>query len=965
MTDITLLSFIADAAPQFLVSTSRGSRLEHKGFWMSSISCPYCQHVMKLTGVTPGLFHPACPECRAQFELTISADASVAPKVVALGVLPHSATIAEESHSTAAARHEGGSQSAVATMAAPPTPRVPPSYDAAVASSHKATAETVDVGFAGQTVAERYHPPAAPAWERNAAQHMRLGGYEIIKTLGEGGMGRVYLANQTSLARHVALKVLSPRLASDSQFIARFTREAFAAAQLTHHNVVQIHDIGVEHSKDGSDTNFFSMELVEGRSLGAVVAKAGKLDPEKAVGYVLQAARGLKFAHDHGLIHRDVKPDNLLLNTQEVVKVADLGLVKRAGVSEPAAAVTLSHAQAAAAAEGKTLPSAVMGTPDYMPPEQARDAGAVDARADIYSLGCTLYEMLTGRAPFAGRSVEAVLAAHASEEVVPPDRVAHQVPSSLSQIVRKMLAKRPEDRYANMDEVIVALERTLGVDHEKPFAPPQDQLKILELSGESFHNCAWRAVRVATIRGFFTVLTLAMIVLALPTVGHPFIAAAVLEFAVTTIVAYQLIYGTSRRTYFMSKLRQLAFGSSLADWVTYFVFAALAVGLQIAFGVQWIWLGSSIGAILTAAAFFGIVDAQLAHEREIPLQQTERMLKALRLHGVDENTLRHFVCRYCGRNWEEFYEVLFGYEAKIKARQAWNRGELGRSRPRYAAWRDPIIEWIDRHAEVHREERQRKLLTRLETEALQAGGMEPYEANIQARQSTSRLMENAAAVRSLAYKRSSDGSRADGAPVRSVANAEAVPRDWMSGDTNFRGHRGSHGSYFQRRYGSPLNIVFGRGVRLVGAMLLLIGFGLWWSHNGAIEARNTAARLIQAREEVTETALKEKALRAINVRRVFNFADTGDKPLRILHVPDRLCDAMGCWNGGIAGILLLFSVFFGGRLMGLTSILASATALFGGWSPISGISDYPWLVPATAVALWLFGVLFLRDTNED
>src|SRR5579871_3707722 len=145
-----------------------------------------------------------------------------------------------------------------------------------------------------------------------AAGHHKLGGYEIIKTLGEGGMGRVYLANQTSLARNVALKVLAPRLASDAEFVSRFTREAFAAAQLTHHNVVQIHDIGVEHSKDAGDTNFFSMEFVEGQTLSKVAAQSGRLDPATAVGYVLQAARGLKFAHEHGMIHRDVKPDNLL-----------------------------------------------------------------------------------------------------------------------------------------------------------------------------------------------------------------------------------------------------------------------------------------------------------------------------------------------------------------------------------------------------------------------------------------------------------------------------------------------------------------------------------------------------------------------------------------------------------------------------------------------------------------------------
>jgi len=938
---------------------------EYERLFMSSINCPYCKHVMKLTGVKPGVFHPACPECRAQFRLTISPDAAVAPEVVALGVLPASATVAAETVTSASAARTSVSTSSDETVATSGGVTPGTNREGGRFASYRGGDETLAAGPTDETVAAPPPRRVTPAWEAAAARHMRLGGYEIIKTLGEGGMGKVYLANQTSLARNVALKVLSPRLASDSQFIARFTREAFAAAQLTHHNVVQIHDIGVERSKDNGDTNFFSMELVEGQSLGAVVAKAGKLDPETAVGYALQAARGLKFAHEHGLIHRDVKPDNLLLNAQGVLKVADLGLVKRAGISEPSATATLTHAQAAAAAAGKTLPSAMMGTPDYMPPEQARDAAAVDARADIYSLGCTLYQMLTGRAPFAGRTIEAVLAAHASESVIPPERLAKNVPPSISRIVVKMVAKRPEDRYANMDEVIVEFEKVLGVESEKPFAPPQEPLKILELSGDRFHNCAWRSIRSANIRGFFAVSALAIVILAIPAVGHPFIAAATLGFVLTTTCAYQLIHGIARRTFFMSKFRQLLFGSSFADWVTYVVFAGLVIGLLYAFGVHWIWLGASVTAVLVAAAFYGFVDTALAKEREVSLQQTERMLKTLRLHGTDENTVRHFVCRYCGRNWEEFYEALFGFEAKLQARQAWNRGELGRTRPRYAAWREPIIAWIDHHTEAHQEERQRKLLTRLESEALQASGVEPYEANIQARQSTSRLMDNAAAIRALAYKRSSDVSRGDGTSGRSSPNAERVPDDWMYGGTLYRARRRSHGSYLQRRYGSPLDIVFGRGVRLIGAMLLLIGFGLWWSDNGAKEVRNSAAAIYaKFKNDGTEMKVVRRPIPNAPAAAA-NFSDTGINPLRISQLPDRLCDAMGCWNGGIAGMLLLLSVFFGGRLLGMTAILASATALFGRWAPVSAIAEYQWLVPATATAIWLFGVLFLRDASDD
>src|SRR5207248_2045361 len=143
------------------------------------------------------------------------------------------------------------------------------------------------------------------------------------RVLGHGGMGTVYLARQLSLDRPVALKIMSKRWASDPVFVARFTREAYAAAQMWHPNIVAIHDIG---EVDGS--RFFCMEYVRGQSLADLVKRRGKLDPETAVGYVLQAARGLKHAHERGMIHRDIKPDNLLLDEQGVVKVADLGLVK-------------------------------------------------------------------------------------------------------------------------------------------------------------------------------------------------------------------------------------------------------------------------------------------------------------------------------------------------------------------------------------------------------------------------------------------------------------------------------------------------------------------------------------------------------------------------------------------------------------------------------------------------------------
>jgi serine/threonine protein kinase len=312
-----------------------------------------------------------------------------------------------------------------------------------------------------------------------------LGGYQMLKELGRGGMGAVYLARQISLDRNVAVKVMRPEWTSDPIFVARFTREAFAAAQLVHHNVVQIHDIGAER-----DTNFFSMEFVEGESLGDIVKREGKLDAEVAVGYMLQAARGLALAHEQGMVHRDIKPDNLMLNRHGIIKVADLGIVKTPGAAE-----AIRPADDRRAAPKPANPSApthvtmagiAMGTPTYMAPEQARDASKVDARADIYSLGCTLYVLVTGRPPFEGKTAVEVITKHASHPIVPPEAIVKRVPKALSEIILKMVAKRPEDRYQTMQEVVKSLEKFLGIEGSGPFSPREEHAQTLEEAAAAF-----------------------------------------------------------------------------------------------------------------------------------------------------------------------------------------------------------------------------------------------------------------------------------------------------------------------------------------------------------------------------------------------------------------------------------------------------------------------------------------------
>ena len=263
----------------------------------------------------------------------------------------------------------------------------------------------------------------------------KLRHFEVTRLLGRGGMGAVYLGQDTSLGRPVALKVLDPELGRDPDVVARFEREARAQARLRHPNVAQIHFIGEE-----GGMHFFAMERLVGPSIDVVLARHGRLPWAEAVEHTLSAARGLKAALAEGFVHRDVKPSNLMLDPDSRIKILDFGLVKSMrGDAE------------------LTRDGAIIGSPLYMAPEQGR-AEDVDHRADIYSLGCALYHMLTGRPPFSAPSPVGIITMHVTDRPTPIKQLAPDVPEAVERIVDRMMAKQPRDRYPGYDALIAALE---------------------------------------------------------------------------------------------------------------------------------------------------------------------------------------------------------------------------------------------------------------------------------------------------------------------------------------------------------------------------------------------------------------------------------------------------------------------------------------------------------------------------
>jgi eukaryotic-like serine/threonine-protein kinase len=282
-------------------------------------------------------------------------------------------------------------------------------------------------------------------------RRFKLGKYKLLSHLGSGGMSTVYLAEHMLMHRQRAVKVLPSSRVSDSSYLARFHLEAQATAQLDHPNIVRCYDVD-----NDENTHYIVMEYIEGKDLNTIVKQEGPLPLELACNYIAQAAEGLHHAHQNGLIHRDVKPANLLVDQKGIVKLLDLGLALFS--DNERASLTVAHNEN------------VLGTADYLAPEQAVNSHKIDHRADVYGLGCSLYFLLTGHPPFPDGSLAQRIAKHQNQMPEDIRKVRSECPRDLADICVKMMQKRPEKRYLSMREVADALENWL-VNHGYKFEP--------------------------------------------------------------------------------------------------------------------------------------------------------------------------------------------------------------------------------------------------------------------------------------------------------------------------------------------------------------------------------------------------------------------------------------------------------------------------------------------------------------
>ena len=847
---------------------------------------------MNLKVAKPGRYRPRCPKCERAFALAVQSDSAFEVRGI------------DAEGTEANRRVPVAAGSSHLFSFAPTNPDLRKALSASERTDYEDASNEVEAD-------PEYAPPRT-----------EVHGYRIVRELGRGGMGAVYLAQQLSLDRPVALKVMGKHWASDPTFVARFTREAYAAAQLSHPNIVHIHDIG---EVDGS--RFFSMEFVPGRSLAEFVRSQGKLDPETAVGYTLQAARGLKHAHDRGMIHRDVKPDNLLLDNQGLVKVADLGLVKTQ-LAEPELRfdrTSNAHSEFRTPNSSLTEARIALGTPAYMSPEQCRDAATVDRRADIYSLGCTLYVLVTGRPPFHGTTAIELMTKQAYEPIVPPERIVARVPAELSAVIQRMMAKSADDRFQTMDDVILTLEAWLGIRHTGAFCPREEEIGRLEAHVQAFNAVPKAVLRGRMLNGFAALAVLASILLLF--FGRAGWSFGLLGLMVQFAAAYFVVDGVARKGPLFTRTRQLLWGLGWWDWAIGVAAVGLFGLLLTMSGLFWMWVGFGALGIGLAFALRFALDRPADAERREPIEESEKLLRRLRTQGLDEQDLRQFVAKFSGRHWEEFFESLFGYEAKVAARAVLLRGGSAGPREKHAAWREPILNAIDRIESARKDARERRLLATVERARLLSEGAAQGEADRQAKATAEAMVRTADQVRRAEAERVRIGSSNPQAAYSAPVGVGTIVSGASHPEFAFEP---SNSGAFSRL----VSLFVGRHVRTVIAAVLMAGCGIWAQQNGLLPGSDVTAQ-VQSVVEANDLTNLEPTAALDRTRKT--------SPLSVEHVPPRLTKWVDSFNVGIAGLLLMGSLCFRGNAMSLLVLLGAGVAVAGhhlGIRTVEPVSDY-------------------------
>ena len=735
------------------------------------------------------------------------------------------------------------------------------------------------------------HEAVGPQNADAAEIPLTFGGYKVVKELGRGGMGGVYLARQLSLDRNVALKVIAPRWARDPTFLARFTREAYAAAQLVHHNIVQIYDLGAE-----KEVNYFSMEFVDGQTLAELIQTSGAVPPEVAASHILQAARGLKVAHDHGMIHRDIKPDNLMLSRHGIVKVADLGLVKTS--VEPAAEPQLEDGDKPPAGPSEragddeesspniTRVNRAMGTPAYMAPEQARDAAP--CRTACRYLFTGMYTLRHGHRTTAISGQDRDGADHkacrrARRTARASGRLRAQSAVGYYSKDGRQGSQGPlcDDRRRNRRDSSPFWD-SLALRHFGRKKP-----RLLKCRCRlSLHRRrrGWRnGPSLASYSRVARVFSWRLVA------GWPGLAQNLLGIGILTPFAYAIVNGFARHTPVYSKVRQFFQEGGPSERVAAIACLGLVVLVILKLHVLLTTVFLVVSAMVLALLAHFLINRNLDQERREPLERIQGMLKSARLRGIDEETLRRFIEERCGPRWDAVQNALFGDEGHLITLGRWGQTEWARARPKLVVWRDAVLSWIEAQLRARAGDRARRYLQHLEELSLKAQGLSFLEARRKARSLPmlwSRKLESCArracATRAAMASLSSEETR-----LRLFEKLrEAAERPEQILGSMERG-------LLARRSAESLVALVGPRVRFFAGLALILGNLLWMFQNSLTDS------------------------------------DIPTKPLWLPLVPSLFTGVFRDLNSAVAGLILVGSALVSGWGISLVVVPAAAVALLG------------------------------------
>jgi hypothetical protein len=730
--------------------------------------------------------------------------------------------------------------------------------------------------------------------------------------MGQDRLGPVLLARHRATGRGVVLTVLKAEWACLPVYVARLARDAYAAMQVGHPNLVRLVELGMARGRV-----YFASEFVDGGTLARQVRQQGPLPPRDAVAHILQAARGLRFAHGQGLAHGDVRAEDLLVDRDGVTRVARLGLVKT------------PESVAAEEARAATGPIPVGDL------RRADEAG-VAVRADLQGLGRSLTYLLTGSSPdgdVSGATGSTLL--------------ARGVPANLVELVESFFDPRPGKGHADLAQAVAALERFLDGRTAGATVPREEQTRTLIDCVTSF-----RAAPAAKLRSRIVTRAVAAwaLVVLLGLLAHQHrVAAGFLGLGLMTALAYFVVTGVTRRTEVFTKVRGLVL-ESRGDWLIGLAGLVLVVTALAVLHLHWAYLGFGIMGVILALALHFEVDRKVDAERRRAVEEARALVKALRLQGMDEETLREFVRTTAGDDWEEFFEAAFSSEAARAARAASDRGLRRLIRTRSVPWRDWLVSWVEARQEVRRQAREKALLQSIEERGLIVEGVNLVTARRRARRIAEAMVAVSSEIRAAAR----------GGALRSPGEAPGHPsiaaaiRQAVEAPEHVLVER-EHGRLAPER-SRAWELLLGSRMRFLVGAILVAGCLLWVDQNGIVtgaQVKDVAARAIEHPDPV----------RALRDTKIEVRLPARTKPLQLSWLPRPIANLFQGWSAGVAGLILILSSLVPGARTGLFAVAGAAITLIGPIVAIPRIGplDSQSASMALGIGVAVLGLFFRRS----